>query len=496
MVMRVGGLATGMDIEAIVDKLMEAERMPLNRMHQERTLLEWKRDGFREINRALLDIDNMLLDMKLTRTYNPKSVSSSQENAVTATASSSTTNGTYEIEVLELAQNEMQVSKQLGNIKPDEELSSDLYGTHKFFTYNEDGSKNEYEFEIKEGDTLNQVLQRISRDNNNVRAFYDNGSNRVVFETTRTGVYNESGNEINFEFSDTDASESFFSFLGLNGPDAIVKNAKNASFKYNNGLEVQSKENNYTINGINLQFHDVTTGNARLSVSTDVEDSFEKIKTFVETYNKAIELMNRSQTERKQYDYKPLLEEQKEEMTESQIEKWEEQAKKGILRGEIVIQSGMFAMRQSWQARVETGGEYTTLSQIGITTSKNYLDGGQLVIDEDKLKQALRDNPDDVYKLFSNNVEGEERGLINRLEDSLNQTKRQIEERAGRDTHTGLENYSLGKRMKDLNDRISDFEKKMFQVEQRYWNQFTQMEKAIARFNDQASYLFSQFGGM
>lgn len=508
MVMRVGGLASGMDIESIVNKLMEAERMPLSRMQQERTLLEWKRDGFRDINRALAGIDDMLLDMKLSRTYNPKTVSSSQKSAVTATASSNATNGSYEISVSQLATNEMQVGTiqvdegEESTFKPNEPLSSDYHGTHVFHTYNKDGSKKEYEVKIGDGDTLNQVLQRISREDNNVRAFYDESSQKVVFETTRTGIYNpdKSKPEIVFSFEDdgnNHTGKNFFRFLGFseNPEDPNIKKAQDAEFKYNNGLDVTSKDNNYTINGITLEFHNVTEGNARLNVATNVDESFDKIKEFVEKYNKAIELMNTSQIERKKYDYKPLTDEQKEDMTEEQIEKWEEQAKSGILRGETTIQSGMFAMRQGWYAKVETGGEYSTLSQIGIKTSPNYMDGGQLVIDEDKLKAALRDNPDDVYKLFSNSSEGSDRGLVNRLEDSLNRTKKQIEERAGRDTHTGLDDYSLGKRMKDLNSRISDFEKKMIRIEQRYWNQFTQMEKAISRFNDQSSHLLSQFGG-
>src|SRR5690625_5758427 len=86
MVMRVGGLASGMDIEAMVNKLMEAERIPLEKMRQDQTKLEWKRDAFRDINRELLKLDELMLDMKLSRTYQSKSVTSSQDNAITATA--------------------------------------------------------------------------------------------------------------------------------------------------------------------------------------------------------------------------------------------------------------------------------------------------------------------------------------------------------------------------------------------------------------------------
>src|SRR5690625_2607096 len=97
--MRVGGLASGMDIDQIVKQLMSAERIPLNKMQQDRTMLEWQRDGFRDINKKLSELDNMMLDMKLSHTYNSKIAASSQEGAVSATATTSAYDGTYDINV-------------------------------------------------------------------------------------------------------------------------------------------------------------------------------------------------------------------------------------------------------------------------------------------------------------------------------------------------------------------------------------------------------------
>ena len=68
-----------------------------------------------------------------------------------------------------------------------------------------------------------------------------------------------------------------------------------------------------------------------------------------------------------------------------------------------------------------------------------------------------------------------------------------IETKAGKSTST-LENYTLGKQMKDLNERITTFEKRLVRLESRYWSQFTAMEKAISNMNSQADYLMSQFG--
>lgn len=491
MVMRIGGIASGMDIEAMVNKLMEAERMPLNRMYQQQTTLEWQRDAFREINSKLLELDNMMLNMKLSETYNPKVATSSQENAVTATATSSASNGAYEIAVTQLATNAMNIysmndeSMDLQTVIGTEEN----IGEYTFTTFNEDGTPQTHTFEVKEGDTLAKVLKNIEGSSEGrLRAFYDGSSKKIVMEAARTGQYkpNENESEITFE------NDFITNVLNLSLENEIE--GKDAKFTYNNGLEITSKNNHYTLNGITFQFNNVTDGNARITVSTDVEQSFDNIMKFVEKYNEAIDLMNQSQLEKKNRDFPPLTDEQKEEMTEDQIKKWEEQAKSGIIRGESTIRDGMYALRQSLQSVVETGGEYTLLSHIGITTTKNYLDGGKLEVNAEKLKAALRDNPDDVYKLFSNSSDGPERGLIHRFDDALDNTRKKIVEKAGNSTHS-LDNYLIGKQMKDLNERVSDFEKRMLRVEQRYWNQFTQMEKAIAQLNQQSSYLFAQFGG-
>ncbi|MDY0405095.1 flagellar filament capping protein FliD [Virgibacillus sp. 179-BFC.A HS] len=181
-------------------------------------------------------------------------------------------------------------------------------------------------------------------------------------------------------------------------------------------------------------------------------------------------------------------------MSDKEIELWEEKAKSGIIKGEAIITNGLFTMRQGWYAPIKNDGPFTSLTEIGLKTTSNYLDGGKLKIDEDKLKEKLREDPAAVQKLFSNDVDGEGRGLVNRLEDAVEATMKNIESRAGKSPST-LENYTIGKNMKDLNKRISTFQDRLKDIETRYWNQFTAMEKAIANMNSQATYLMSQFGG-
>src|SRR5690625_3464904 len=102
MGMRVGGLATGMDIDGIVKDLMAAERIPLDKLEQDKTRIEWQRDAFREVNLMLSELDKMMSDMKLTTAYKTKAATSSSQ-AVTATATSGASVGSYNIAVKSLA---------------------------------------------------------------------------------------------------------------------------------------------------------------------------------------------------------------------------------------------------------------------------------------------------------------------------------------------------------------------------------------------------------
>ncbi|QKY69937.1 flagellar hook-associated protein 2 [Lentibacillus sp. CBA3610] len=487
--MRIGGLASGMDIDSLVNRLMEAERMPLQKMEQDQTTLTWKRDAFRDVNKSLTELDDMILNMKMSSTYNAKSVISSQKDAVTATGSPDANNGIYTIEVDSLASSAINMGGRLDNIEPDIALRELNINNDEisFTTYNSDDSADTHNIAIDDEDTLEDVLQKITEQDNNVRAFYDSSTQKVIMESVRTGEYNKEGPEIDF------SGESFFTDT-LNMDTNDETGGEDASFQYN-GIDMTSKSNSYGLGGVTFQFNDTTTGNgANITVTNDVEQSYESIMNFVDKYNEVVDKLNGTQQEERFRDYPPLTDEQKNEMSEREIELWEEKAKSGILRGESAISQGLFSMRSSWYSTVETDGAYSSLTQIGISTTSNYLDGGKLEVDEQGLKDALANDPDSVFNLFSNSSEGEDRGIINRLEDSLDSTIGQIEQRAGKGTDT-LENYTIGKRMKDLDEQISSFEDRMVQVENRYWSQFSQMEQAIQRMNQQSAMLMNQFGG-
>lgn len=239
-----------------------------------------------------------------------------------------------------------------------------------------------------------------------------------------------------------------------------------------------------------------------MTSTTNVDDIMAKIKEFVTTYNGFIKDLNDQTKETKYRDYKPLTSEQREEMSESEIKLWEEKAKSGLLRGDTLIREGLSNMRALvYQSNPAIDSKYNTLFSIGITTSKNYNDGGTLQIDENKLREALEENPEAVEKLF-NNSEGKEkdivdgktvdtRGYLDKLRfGAMKSFELTIEKKAGRSTMTDAQ-YAIGKNLVDTESRISTWKRKLEDIEARYWKQFTAMETAINKANSQSS-LFAQ----
>jgi len=252
-----------------------------------------------------------------------------------------------------------------------------------------------------------------------------------------------------------------------------------------------SKTNTTTLNGITFTFNDLTD-RTNINITNDTEAAFDNIKNFVDKYNEMVDKINGKLTEDHHRDYPPLTSEQMEEMSDREIELWEEKARSGLLRRDPILTNALSQMRQAWTDRVANDGPFSHFSQIGISTTANYMDGGKLEINENKLRAALQEDSDAVYKLFSNNAEGAERGIVNRLEDAIDRTTERINQQAGRSTYQPHQ-YALGRRLKGMDDRIEVFKRRLQQVEDRYWKQFSAMESAIQRMNEQSNYLFSQF---
>ena len=219
------------------------------------------------------------------------------------------------------------------------------------------------------------------------------------------------------------------------------------------------------------------------------------ISEWVSKYNETIDSIYSELTETRYPDYKPLTDEEMEELTDRQIDQWEEKARSGLLKHDTMIMSEMSKIRIAAYSRVEgLDGEYTSLASIGITTG-SYYENGKLHIDEDALRKAIETDLDQVIRLFTNSSDEEsEVGVATRVYRALDNAVDRITDTAG--TSADLVDTSrIGKQIQVINDTISREEDRLQQVEERYWRQFTALERFIAQMNSQSAWLTSLLGG-
>ncbi|KPB05643.1 flagellar filament capping protein FliD [Bacillus sp. CHD6a] len=585
--MRLTGFQSGLDINQMVSDLMKAQRMPMNKLTQQKQLLEWKRDDYRETNRLLNDFRNLSFDMTLQRNYSQKNVTSSNDK-VTATASSSASNVSYtlsDVTIAKVATNSFTSSAmkdattkldvttslweqrdKFGNFQTktvsdatvangestfslggkvdanglnlitvrmadgstlvDYEVitssASDIVGNQvylnqetgeftfasaftedvtvepinvaaydfgfKITTYNQAGEAVPQTFSFNGNQSMDDVVKEINNSTLGLTAFYDEFKGGLVIAKREAGSFNPSaaGKEIEFEGD----------FLtGVMNLDQAAETGGTPAIVTINGVVTERNSNTFSINGVTFTLKEDMPGQtAVINVANDTDKTFDAIKNYITKYNELLEKINEKTGEPVYRDYKPLSEEEKESLSEKQIEQWEEKAKSGLLRNDSILSSGLGKMRFAlYQSVSGLTGQYDQLAQLGITTSSNYRDKGKLIIDEDKLKAAISTDPNSVMQMFTSNGEnGTGLGIARKLRDAAESTITGIEARAGNGTRTAQQ-YTIGRELLNVDQRISAFERRMQTVEDRYWRQFTAMEKAIGQSNQQSMQLMSQF---
>lgn len=358
--------------------------------------------------------------------------------------------------------------------------------------------------------SMDYLIKEINNSNLGVTATYDKTLGRMMISTKNTGEDNfisVSGSLAESIFRDDDA---ILSPDGLKGQKAIIKF----------GTEIiESNTNNITVFGINLQLQGKTVEPITIRVETDVDSIYDKVKSFVDEYNKIIDDINGQINQKYYRDYPPLTDEQKQAMTEKDIELWEEKAKSGLLKGDSALVRALQSIRGYLYEKVENvAGSYNHITQIGITTGA-YQDGGKLVIDEQKLKAAINNDPEGVMDLLfkspASGLEGKEKmkdsGLVQRIYDGMIDGMKEVIRQSGPgedasllrsvrsniliDFVTKQASISLlDKDLYSLNRKIYEEEDRLIRKEDRYWAQFSAMEKALQQMQSQSSWLTSQLG--
>lgn len=486
--MRIGGLASGMDIDSLVSDLMKAERIPLDKLTQQKQLAEWQKDDYRDVNLMLSDLRTSASNLRLQSSFVNYSMTSSNPDLATATATASTTPGNYSVTVNQLAD-----SAKINSVSSLGKKSTNLVGTGSLTLTTDKGTAT---ITLSGAETYSDLAKKIAGATNangeslGLRANFDDTTSRFFISTKDMGP--NAKIEITGGLADQIMGGTAGSYLGQ-GKDAQI------DFKGSDGSNIPitgGSSNIVTVNGMNINLLKAAPGTTvNINVQSDSEATFNSIKAFVDKYNEVIEKIQTKVTETRYRDFAPLTNDQKEAMSEKEIELWEEKSKSGLLRGDQSLQNTLNSLRRAMMDSVGgiANGEVHLMSEIGINTG-DYREGGKLFIDETKLKQALKDKPDEVMTLFTKN-DSSGSGIGERIYKELQTSIKSLGDRAGT-PGTLVDNSTLSKRISQMNDEISNWQDRLIRIEDRYWKQFTAMESAMNQMNQQSMWMQqNMFGG-
>ncbi|WEK53897.1 MAG: flagellar filament capping protein FliD [Candidatus Cohnella colombiensis] len=507
MVTRISGFSSGLDIDELVKKMMSTQKAPLNKLNQQKTVIEWQREQYRTLNSKLVDFrNNKLSTFGLSNSIGAKQATiTGNSSAVTATASSSAVNGSMSINVTSLATAANAKSTAgIGNVSMTDSIES-LIASGKLDSSILVGDKVTIDvagatpIELNKSDTLGTLMSRLNNSKEaNVNAYIDSYTGTLVLTSKTTGKTAGVDNVV----PPLNVSGAIFGAGGFKL--GATQDGANAVLSIN-GIATERSSNTFTENGVTITLNAASLGTAsNIVVSTNTDKIMDTIKSFISEYNSLIEGLNNKLSEERYRKYTPLSTEQKDAMKDDEIKLWEEKAKSGLLRNDTTLSGIVSDMRLASVTSVDINGNKVNLSSFGITTG-DWTQRGKLVIaDDSKLRAAIEADPDAVIKFFTQqttesdpkkkgSATNPDNGLFNRLSNIVMTGLERLATKAGTSkystdvTSTFLANSTMGEQLRTIDKKIDSATLRLNMIETRYYKQFTAMEKAMNRYNAQSS---------
>lgn len=266
-----------------------------------------------------------------------------------------------------------------------------------------------------------------------------------------------------------------------------------------NGVEYTGSSNTFNVNGLTITALAKTSGDDEISIttSTDTQGIYDKIKDFLTEYNNIINEMTKLYNAESAGSYEPLTDDEKEDMSDSEIEKWETKIKDSLLKNDTTLSGVMSAMQNAMSSAIEINGKKYSFSSFGIHTlgylnaadneqNAYHIDGDEddtnTSGNSDKLMTAIANDPDTVMS-FMQQIAGK---LYSTIGDKMSSTSLSS-------AFTIYNDKQMDKEYTNYTKLIKEWETKLSEKEEYYYNKFSNMETALAKLNSTQSSLSGYF---
>lgn len=266
-----------------------------------------------------------------------------------------------------------------------------------------------------------------------------------------------------------------------------------------NDAEYTSSSSNFSINGLNINAL-AETGDSAITINTtqDNQGIYDKVKDFLSTYNEIINEMQSLYNADSAKGYEPLTDDQKEEMSEKEIEKWEDKIKTAILRRDSSLGTLITKMTQAMSSPIQINGRGYSLSDFGIQTlgylnapkNEQYAyhiygdeDDSATASKQDKLMEMISSDPDTVIEYMQSLASN----LYNAVGAEMKSTNL-------RSAYTVYNDKEMAKDQTSYEKLIKQWEEKIADMEDRYYKKFSKMESTLAKLQSSTNALSGLMG--
>lgn len=525
MPIRITGLNSGLDTESIISALVSSYNYKTQKYEKAQTKLSWKQDAWKELNTKIYSLYTSVGNLRFSKAYNLKSASVSDSTKVSVTASSGSVNGTYSIQVTSLAKAGYLTSAKLskdkkdasGNVvmENDQSVKENATASTTLAELGYNGNNGVIKIDGKEikvdGTTkISDVISGLK--DAGVNANFDEKNARIYISAKNAGVDNN--------FSLKGSTDEVLKKLGLvvekkdtSGNGATYIAGSDATI-YVNNAKYTNNSNSFSVNGLTINALSVTTtedamrtaiatdteapGAVSVTVSADTQGIYDKIKDFLSQYNALINEMTSLYNADSSKGYEPLTDEERDAMSETEIEKWEAKIKDSLLRRDDTLSSIMNVLNNTMAKGIEVNGKTCYLSTFGIKTlgylnapknehSAYHIDGDEDDVNTsgnaDKLMAALASDPDSVVEYMQKLAQN----LYSAVDEKMKSTSLSS-------VYTVYNDKEMASEYSDYTSLIRKWKERLEEQQDYYYKKFGAMESALAKLNNQTSSMSGFFG--
>lgn len=439
MGLSIGGVASGIDTQSIIDTLMSVAQQPVTDLTNKKSLVDSASQTISTFSSKLSALKTAALALSTTVGFASYSATSS-DTSIVASVTGSTSVGTYSVEVSQLAKAQKSRSTTYTSTSDSLAMTGPLTIT--------DGTGKSFDVDIQANDSLSSIATKISASGARVTAsVLSDGTNyRLIVQGLDTGTANaftigQSGNVA----------------LGFDAADSVYDKAQDAKFTVDK-MELTSKTNQITgvIPGVKLALTKVTTAPVTITTSTDSTSVKQKITAFVNAYNDVINSGHAA------------------------AGFGTTKAANSELAGDSSIRTALHKLGGIVGGLVPgTTGGYRTLGSVGVSLTKD----GTLSFDSAKFDKALAADPDGVSRLFVTDTGLGATGLMKTVMDSVTSlvtgSKSTIQARID----------SLAAQSKRLDDSKTAAQERLDKYQEQLKKQFAAMDAAVGKYQQMQSAL-------